>query len=247
MLFRSGRNWSLAGGLDKEKRHTGWLDLRNNVVFNWKNRSTDGGAARVQFVNNYYKPGPATVWFYAIRPELEWIDRYGPQEYFITGNVVAGRSFDDQLPAGFKPWPGVPVPDYVKAEPFFESHVKTESAEQAFESVLADVGCNFPRLDEHDRRVLKEVRSGQITYRGSKTGLPGLPDSQTDVGGREEYPAVRRPLDWDTDADGMPDLWERKHGLNPADPSDGNLDKNSDGVTNLEDYLNEIATPAITQ
>lgn len=53
----AGHNWSLAGGLDKEKRHTGWLDIRNNVVFNWKDRATDGGAARVQFVNNYYKPG----------------------------------------------------------------------------------------------------------------------------------------------------------------------------------------------
>lgn len=74
-------NWSLAGGLDKNKRHTGWLDTRSNVVFNWKDRTTDGGAARVQFVNNYYKPGPATKRFHIIRPELEWVHLYGPQLY----------------------------------------------------------------------------------------------------------------------------------------------------------------------
>jgi uncharacterized repeat protein (TIGR01451 family) len=40
----------------------------------------------------------------------------------------------------------------------------------------------------------------------------------------------------DTDKDGMPDYWERKNGLNPADPNDGNLDPDKDGLTNLEEY-----------
>ncbi|HEX6963328.1 MAG TPA: hypothetical protein VF175_15785, partial [Lacipirellula sp.] len=34
----AGRNWSLAGGLNPANRHAGWLDIRNNVVFNWKHR-----------------------------------------------------------------------------------------------------------------------------------------------------------------------------------------------------------------
>ena len=44
----AGRNWSLAGGLDKGGRHTGRLDIRNNVVYNWGHRTTDGGVARAQ-------------------------------------------------------------------------------------------------------------------------------------------------------------------------------------------------------
>ncbi|HMP07840.1 MAG TPA: hypothetical protein PJ982_15935, partial [Lacipirellulaceae bacterium] len=40
----SGRNWSLAGGLDQASRHAGRLDIRNNVVYNWGHRTTDGGA-----------------------------------------------------------------------------------------------------------------------------------------------------------------------------------------------------------
>ena len=40
----------------------------------------------------------------------------------------------------------------------------------------------------------------------------------------------------DSDADGMPDLWENQHGLN-AFASDGGEDSDRDGRTNLEEYL----------
>jgi len=41
----------------------------------------------------------------------------------------------------------------------------------------------------------------------------------------------------DSDKDGMPDVWEKNHGLDPNDPSDGNADRDGDGYTNLEEYL----------
>ncbi|MCC9607334.1 GDSL-type esterase/lipase family protein [Blastopirellula sp. JC732] len=237
----AGRNWSLAGGLDKAKRHTGWLDLRNNVVFNWKDRATDGGAARVQFVNNYYKPGPATQKFFAIRPELEWVHLYGPQQYFIAGNVLPGHAEAGDPLAGFYPWPKTPLEDYVVDHPFFEPHVRTQSAAEAYESVLADVGCNRPQPDQHDARIIQEVITGECRYRGSQTDLPGLPDSQADVGGWEDYPVVRRGADWDTDQDGMPDAWEQANQLDPQNAADGNLDRDADGYTNLEAYLASTA------
>jgi hypothetical protein len=49
-----------------------------------------------------------------------------------------------------------------------------------------------------------------------------------------------RPANWDTDADGMPDTWEAAHNLNPA-AADNNGDFDSDGYTNVEEYINEIA------
>ncbi|MBN1815998.1 MAG: hypothetical protein JW828_01470 [Sedimentisphaerales bacterium] len=233
----AGRNWSLAGGLDKDKRHTGSLDIRNNVVFNWKHRTTDGGAAKVQFVNNYYKPGPATQRFFVIRPEREGVPLYGPQDYFIEGNILEGQITASQKLGGVALWPSEPPDNYIREVPFFESHVTTQTAEAAYADVLADVGCNFPVLDEHDLRVIAEVRQGTCRFKGSKTGLPGLPDSQEDVGGWEEYPEVHRSENWDTDKDGMPDNWETACGLNPADITDGNRDRDSDGYTNLEEYL----------
>ena len=41
------------------------------------------------------------------------------------------------------------------------------------------------------------------------------------------------------DKDGMPDVWEHSHGLNPADRADG-ARVSKDGYTNLEDYLNSL-------
>jgi hypothetical protein len=41
----------------------------------------------------------------------------------------------------------------------------------------------------------------------------------------------------DTDGDGMPDLWELRHALNPDAPQDASLDLDLDGLTNREEYL----------
>ena len=42
----------------------------------------------------------------------------------------------------------------------------------------------------------------------------------------------------DADNDGMPDEWEMKHGLSPNDAGDSAQDKDNDGYTNVEEYLN---------
>jgi len=85
-----GRNWSLAGGLRKpDNAYAGRMDLRNNVVFNWKNRATDGGAHEVNFVANYYKPGPATRIFFALNAQYGGFP--GTQQYFFDGNVMPGH------------------------------------------------------------------------------------------------------------------------------------------------------------
>ena len=47
---------------------------------------------------------------------------------------------------------------------------------------------------------------------------------------------------FDADGDGMPDEWELARGLDPENPADGPADKNGDGYTNLEDYLNGLIT-----
>mgnify|MGYP000318307054 CR=1 FL=1 len=39
----------------------------------------------------------------------------------------------------------------------------------------------------------------------------------------------------------MPDAWERTRGLDPANPADGNADRDENGYTDVEDYLNSLA------
>lgn len=241
----AGRNWSLAGGVDAASVHAGRLDIRNNVVYNWRHRTTDGGAKEVNFVNNYYRPGPASRVFHVLKPQHEL--PFGPQEYYVRGNVMEGRYDADEPYAGLAESPDKPRSEYLVEEPFFPPRVTTSSAAEALTDVLADVGCNRPMLDEHDRRVLEEVRNKTTTYRGSVTGYPGLPDSQEDVGGWEVYPEVRRDRTWDSDNDGLPDWWEARTGLNPNSPKDDrgdpHDDSDGDGYTNIEEYLHWMAEP----
>ena len=42
----------------------------------------------------------------------------------------------------------------------------------------------------------------------------------------------------DSDSDGMPDSWEILYGLDPNDPSDASSDRDNDGFTALEEFLN---------
>jgi hypothetical protein len=81
-----------------------------------------------------------------------------------------------------------------------------------------------------DERVIENIRDG----------VGRIIDSQKEVGGWDPYPEERRPVGWDTDGDGMPDAWENANGLDPQDPEDRNGDRDGDGYTKLEDYLNSL-------
>jgi pectate lyase len=68
-------------------------------------------------------------------------------------------------------------------------------------------------------------------------GKPGIIDSPDAVGGWSSYRSSA-PLT-DSDHDGIPDAWEKKHGLNPYNYADRNkVDK--EGYTMLEAYLNTL-------
>jgi hypothetical protein len=239
----SGRNWSMGGALDGNAYYTGKLDIRNNVVYNWGTRTTDGGAHQVNFVNNYYKPGPATRHFYAITADHEGVG-HGTQQYYVAGNVMPGRFDETSQDLGrrivIRNNAIVNWETWVNS-PFFESYVATQSARDAYKRVLSNVGATQPVFDDHDIRIINETRDSTYTYIGSKTGYKGLIDAHTDAGGWEDYPEGHRPDNWDTDQDGLPDWWEqlKKLDLNsPAgDFTDANGDPDRDGFTHLDDYL----------
>jgi hypothetical protein len=89
----------------------------------------------------------------------------------------------------------------------------------------------LPKRDSIDARIIEEVRNGTATH--GKNGIITTPD---DVGGWPELQAAEAPKD--SDNDGMPDGWELKFKLNPQDASDAAQDKDQDGYTNVEEYLN---------
>ena len=211
----TGRNWSLAGGYDQAVRFAGRLDIRNNVVYNWNHRTTDGGARLVDFVNNYYKPGPASRVFHLVKADVGSPgDR---QVYYINGNVMEGHpEYDDDNWRGVVLNGSAPIGE-VRADRAASppDHVKTTSAAEAYEDVLADIGATRPRQDAIDRRVVQEVRSGSFSHRGSKGGLPGIIDTPGDLG-PAPWPEYRtRDVPVNTDHDGLPDPWERRTAETP--------------------------------
>ncbi len=244
-----GRNWSMGDGLDANANYSGRLDIRNNVVYNWGNRTTDGGVHEVNFVNNYYKPGAASQHFYAFTLQHEGTGN-GTQRAYFDGNVMPGRFDENNQEDGRRDtWAAGETVHYETfvPEPFFESYVNTQTALHAYKLVLSDVGANQPVFDDHDIRMISETINGTFSARGSVTNKPGLPDHQDDVGGYENYPEVHRTADWDTDQDGLPDWWENIIGTNPnsgaGDFSDANADTDRDGFTHLDTYLQWMAEP----
>jgi pectate lyase len=225
-----GRNPSIGGNNNHFKTMN--LDFRNNVIFNWQERTMDGKPWSLNQINNYWKPGPSIT----LRNRLLRIDKIAndPQgHWYVGGNVYEGNdelSRNNRL--GIEADGGLNPDDWLMKEPFAVAPVKTQAAEEAYALVLVNCGANLPRRDVVDRRILEETRTGKTTYGN------GIIQSQRDVGGwpelKSEEPAA------DSDHDGMPDWWERKYGLNSSDPADGAKDLNGDGYTNLEKYLNGL-------
>ena len=270
LAHNEGRNWSMGGGLDGNGYYAGRLDIFNNVVYNWEGRVTDGGAHEVNFVGNYYKAGAAShILDYVLSADLEGTGN-GSQAYYFHNNVLQlkdGSFKCDGTNDGSTSNGGSGKADACKrytlnngqnlnwnvwnSKPFFESYATIQGAKAAYKDVLSDVGQRMPILDNHDQRMIRETKNGTYSATGSKSGLPGIPDRETDVTdtanikGWEPYPSASWADGYDSDLDGLPDWWENMYGYNPksksGDFSDANKDRLGDGWTELERYLEWMA------
>lgn len=240
---------------------TGYMDYRNNVIYNWGYNSCYGGGSKqsggyklefsdINMVNNYYKPGPATL-AGEVRHRIanpSWANG-DCGKWFIDGNVMEGdeRVTRDNWDGGVQPNSNLPeVMDSIhRKTPWPSMPIKEQTAEEAYVSVLEHAGASLHR-DAVDERIVSDARNGVATFEGKaykakhkmtdNTKKSGIIDSQNDVGGWPELKSLPAPKD--TDHDGMPDEWEKQHGLNPKDPQDGNGMTLEKGYTNLEVYLN---------
>ena len=240
----------------------GYMDYRNNVVYNWGYNSCYGGEAHdsynpsdtngsyINMVNNYYKPGPATqpgqVSYRIANPGYRDIySDYG--KWYVNGNYMEGNASvtADNWNGGIQT--DGPLDMLRATSPWDAMPIEQQTAEEAYEIVLSNAGTTYPKRDAIDRRIAEETRGGYATYEGAEyknvknvadvTKKCGIIDSQEDVGGWPELQSATAPAD--TDFDGMPDEWETRHGLNPNDPDDRNK-KHTSGYTALEIYLNEM-------
>lgn len=121
--------------------------------------------------------------------------------------------------------------------------VTTHLASKAYSHILSYAGASLFR-DDVDSRYMSECANDMSTYKGSVTGVKGRIDIVADCDGYNEtnFPTGKRASDFDTDNDGMPDVWEKANGLNPNDAKDA-LDYTLDSksyYTNLEVYANSL-------
>lgn len=251
-----------------------YIDYINNVVYNYGGGSNGcyGGentarieaynglnaAHEVNFVNNYYKPGPntsSTHYFFQADYARTGATSWGPSKWYVNGNVMEKnpkQTLDN--------WQAVKAVTYTTKDIRVDTLIRPvlnyyewvnadsvlgrydfdllayaaadfQTAQDAYRTVLDTVGC-LPR-DIVEQRLISDTRNGKYTYTGSKSGKLGIIDTPADAEGFFAYPAFTPLLD--TDKDGMPDQWELANGLNPNLPDQNTL--HASGYTMLEVYL----------
>lgn len=239
----------------------------NNVVFNWWNRSADGGDndSFYNFINNYYKPGPITpldqpIAYRILKPESGRDKRFAHLfgKAYIHGNIIEGN---DRVTKNN--WDGgVQVEGVANKQRILDSmrvdkpmpmaKLSLMDTRKAYDYTLTNVGANLPVRDAVDKRIIEQVKTGKINYKeGGKTALGKafikrrLPEDSykqgiiSDVSQVGGYPEYKGSPYKDTDNDGMPDSYELKNGLNPKDASDAaKITKN--GYSNIENYINSV-------
>ena len=214
------------------------VDVRNNVIFNWGFNTMYGGEGGWQnIVGNYFKSGPATR-----KHKDRILNPDGSNSrWFVNDNFVEGfpEISADNWRGGVQD--ADTIFSVIRSEKEFPfAGLPGESAQEAYEKVLRCAGANFPKRDLIDARIVEEVKSGVCKFGDTWGSGTGIIDSQQSVGG---WPFLKTYNQLpDTDKDGMPDVWEKKHKLNPKDPTDGAVDTDENGVNNFEEYLNSLGT-----
>lgn len=215
----------------------------------------------VNLINNYFKPGPATnenirAVFARIEQrsmyspgsawkEGDWYpkEQNRPGKWYVAGNIMHGnQELNNNNWAGMrsKETKASIISDDSKSEniarvntPFVGWPVAPhQTAEVAYEYVLAKAGATLPKRDAVDARVTEMVRTGKPM---TETGIIKNVD---EVGGYPTLSYDPAKVAVDSDGDGMPDEWELKNKLDPKNAKDGAMDTDGDGYTNVEEYLN---------
>lgn len=207
----------------------GTLQFVNNVVYGWVVSGyilgDTSGRSDGYMVGNYLITSPVTSGGTLDSPTSAY-NMYAVGNFYdsdkdgtLNGRLLGKGDF------GAVTWHEAPSAEFPK--------VPELSAADAVKFVRAHAGASKFR-DAVDDYVMAELDSygkqGKTISDEASLGLPNV------VG---NLPAGTAPAD--TDRDGMSDTWETANGLDPSDAKDGNADRNKDGWTNVEEYINSLA------
>ena len=235
----TSRNPRLGGGTAEadDNNHIGLFDIRNNVIYNWGfNTAYGGGRAYANYMNNYMKPGLGTRASVESRV-IDAGEKDKPGKFYINGNELEGNAevSNDNSKGIYVSESASPSTEIVNEEFKMDGTsveaLRTTSAEEAYNEVLAKAGATYPKRDALDARIINEVKNNQGRFVNRHEEVGGLP-----------YTAViTRSEDFDKDEDGIADEWELNNGLDPNNADDSTtLAVDQSGYTYLEHYVNSL-------
>ncbi len=228
------------------------VDFRNNVIYNWGDYNTNGGeGGSYNVVNNYYKYGPSTPSSTTsginrrnmiINPgkSTSPVIPYG--KYFLTGNHCDNSTTvtaNNWLGAAMNGGALVDTTTAKATVAFANIAINTETALNAYISVLANAGCALPNRDTLDARIVNDVKNRTGRIIDCQGGYPGFPTYTPFATTITAWPTLANgTAQTDSDHDGMPNNWELARGLNPTSDLDRNNYSSTSGYNNIENYIN---------
>lgn len=228
LACNNSRNPRFSGSETTENSRNEFVDFRNNVIYNWGENSIYGGEnGTYNIVDNYFKSGPATT-SSKLNRIVSPSKPYG--KFYVSNNFVYGYPEISE-----NNWNGgvqceSPEDTRIHQAIDISSNVEKTSAIESYVQVLNFAGASKFR-DQVDERIVSNVRHGTASYKD------GIIDSQNEVGG---WPKMKSPIKIkDFDQDGIPDEWEKAHGLN-SEIDDAALSSLDDDYSNIEVYSHSI-------
>ena len=220
-------------------------DFANNLIYNCRGGYVDDGhgtrsKSPVNLHQNYYRRGPQTqdrIYPYALSPKMS---------YYVRDNFFEDWGYQGH-PRHWK-WSGPNrTPRWLQFNnngleldaPANVPKIKLVDAKAVFDLVLAKAGC-WPR----DRVTTRTV--GEVKTKSGDWGRNG-PLKPVDDWFLKGLKPTKAPAD--SDSDGLPDVWEKSHGLDLNNPDDATTKVEAGespndrhlGYSQIERYVNELA------
>jgi len=214
------------------------FDVINNVFFNWKSRlmNSNDDNPNINFIGNYLKEGSYTASDEANKVQSPSLPKIYTAYNYHSSLYPTPTSNDNDLWTNFYGGGSLSASYFSSNQHALVGKSFTiKSANDAFDNVLADVGTNKYLNEDgssgiyHDSfdttKISNVINNISTNPYNTNWTLPNIPNNT-------------RPASYDTNNDGMPDVWKISKGFSAATDLSSHVWPS--GYIGVEEFLNEI-------